>query len=75
MDLTLIDPRQFGVVDDLAVEVEPLGIGAGHLVPELDEPHQFAVLIVAGQIGVGVTQTAAVLFQCEERQDTRPSLA
>ncbi len=43
--------------------------------PELDEPHQFAVLIVAGQVGVGVTQAAAVLFQCEERQDARPGFA
>ena len=75
MDLALIDARQFGVVDDLAVEVEPLGVGAGHLVPELDEPHQFAVLIVAGQVGVGVTQAAAVLFEREERQHTRPGFA
>src|SRR6266508_1585743 len=26
MDLALIDPRQFGVIDHLAVEVEPLGV-------------------------------------------------
>ncbi len=75
MDLPLVDARKFGVVDHLAVEVEPLGVGAGHFMPELHEPHQFAVLIVAGQIGVGVTQAAALLFEREERQDTRPSLA
>ena len=59
MDLPSVDARQLGVVDHLAVEVEPLGVGAGDLVPELDEPHQFAVLIVAGQVGVGVAQAAA----------------
>ena len=71
----LVDPRQLGVVDHLAVEVEPLGVGAGDLVPELDEPHQFAVLIGAGQVGVGVAQAAAVLLQGEEGQDARPGLA
>jgi hypothetical protein len=43
--------------------------------PELDEPHQFAVLIGAGQIGVGITQAAAVLFECEEGQHARPGFA
>src|SRR5664279_2270940 len=75
MDLALIDARQFGVVDNLAVEVEPLGVGASHLVPELDKPHQFAVLIVAGQVGIGVTQAAALLFEREERQHARPGFA
>src|SRR5271168_4594264 len=75
MDLALIDARQFGVVDNLAVEVEPLGVGSGHLVPELDEAHQFAVLIVAGQVGVGVTQAAAVLFEREECQHAWPGFA
>ena len=75
VDVPLVDARQLGVVDDLAVEVEPLGVGAGHLMPELDEPHQFAVLIGAGQVGVGVAQAAAVLFQGEEGQHARPGLA
>ena len=67
--------RQLGVIDDLAIEVEPLGVGAGHFMPELHEAHQLAVLIVAGQVGVGVTQATAVLFEREERQDARPGLA
>lgn len=75
IDLPLVEMRQFGVVDDLAVEVEPLGVDAGDLMPELDEPHQFAVLIAAGQIGVGVAQAAARLLQCEEGENARPGLA
>src|SRR6476469_6087429 len=58
-----VDARQLGVVDHLAVEVKPLGARAGDLVPELDEPDQLAVLIVAGQVGVGVAQAAALLYE------------
>src|SRR3954451_23155130 len=36
MDLPPVDARERGVVDHLAVEVEPLGVRAGDLVPELD---------------------------------------
>ena len=75
VDLPSVDARQLGVVDHLAVEVEPLGVGAGDLVPELHEPHQFAVLIGAGQVGVGVAQAAAGLLQGEEGQHARPGLA
>ena len=38
-------------------------------VPEFDEAHQFSVLIAAGQIGVGIAQTAAFLLQSEEGLD------
>jgi hypothetical protein len=75
MDLPLVQTRQFRVVDDLAVEVEPAGVGAGDLVPEFDKPHQLAVLIGTGEIGVGIAQTAARLLECEEGQYARAGLA
>src|SRR3954447_10167035 len=75
VDRPLVDSREFGGVDHLAVQVKPPGVRASDLVPELDESHQFAVLLVAGQIGVGITQASAVLFECEEGQDARPGLA
>src|SRR4051794_5042568 len=62
-DLPLIDSRQFWVVDHLAVEVEPPGVGPDDPVPELHEPHQLAVLSGTGEVGVGVAQAAARLFQ------------
>ena len=55
-DPPLVDPGQLGVGDHLAVEVEPLRVVPGDLVPELDEPHQLAGLVGAGQVGVGVAQ-------------------
>jgi hypothetical protein len=63
------------VVDHLAVEVELLGVRAGDLVPELDETHQFAVLIEPGQVGVSVAQAAARLLQREEGEHAGAGLA
>src|SRR5439155_12163890 len=44
MDLPVVGPRQLGVVYHLAVEVKPLGVGAGYRAPELDGAHELARL-------------------------------
>jgi hypothetical protein len=75
MDLALVDARQFRAVDHLAVEEEPTGVGTSDFVPEFHEPHEFAVRIGAGQIGVGVAQAAAVLFEREDGEHTRAGRA
>jgi hypothetical protein len=45
------------------------------LVPEFDETHQFAGLVGAGQIGVGVAQDPALLLLSEEAEHTGTGLA
>src|SRR5262249_9935584 len=72
LNAALVDARHFGVVDQLGIEVKPLGISAGNSVPELDETHELAVLIGPCQVGVGIAQTAAFLLQGKERQHAWP---
>src|SRR5512142_419890 len=75
VDATPVDARQFGIGDDLAVEVQPLRVLTGEGLPELDELHQFSGLVGAGQIRVGVAQDAAVMLLSEEAEDTGIGLA
>jgi hypothetical protein len=69
VDASLMDARHFRVVDELGVEVEPLRVGARDGVPKFDKAHQFSGLISAGQVGVGVAQATAVLFEGKEGLD------
>ena len=69
MDAPLIDARHLRVVDELGVEVEPVGVAAGDGVPEFDEAHQFSGLVSADEVGVGVAQATAVLFEGKEGLD------
>ncbi len=71
INASLINARHFRVVDELGVEVEPLGAAASDSVPKFDEAHQFSQLVGADQVGVGVAQATAVLFEGEEGLDTR----
>ena len=75
MDPTLVDAGEFRIGDHLAVEVQPLRIVSGQPLPELDEPHQFARLIGAGQIGVGIAQDPALGLLGEEAEDAGTRLA
>jgi hypothetical protein len=70
VDASLVDRRQLSVIDELGIEMEPLRIVVRESVPEFDDTHQFSVLIAAGQIGVGIAQTAAFPLQSEEGLDT-----
>ena len=69
--MPLVDPRQLGVGGELGVEVEPLRVVPSDAVPELDEAHQLAGLVRAGQVGIGIAQDPALRLMGEERQDTR----
>ena len=75
VDASLIDSRQLGVIDELGIEIEPLGVVIGEGVPELDEAHQLPGLIAPGQIGVGIAQAAAFLLQREKGLDAGAGLA
>src|SRR5262249_53474787 len=68
----LVDAGHFTVVDQLGVEVEPLGIASAQGLPKIDKAQQFAGLLGAGDVGVGIAQAAALLLKGEEGQDTRP---
>jgi hypothetical protein len=74
-DAALVDLGEFGIVDELGIEVEPLRIAAGHSVPELDEAQRLAGLVLPVEIGVGIAENAAFLFVGEEGQDAGASLA
>ena len=74
-DAALVDLGEFGIADEFGIEVEPVRIPAGQFVPELDEAQQFAGLIGAGEIGVGIAKNTAFLLADEERQHAGPGLA
>jgi hypothetical protein len=69
VDAAGVDPREFGVIDDLGIDVKPPGIVARDGVPEFDEAHHLGRLIGAGQVGVGIAQAAALLLEGEEGLD------
>src|ERR1700720_3115544 len=74
-DAALLQARQFSVVGELGIEIQPVRIMAGKLLPILDEAEHFAGLVRARKVGVGVTQHAALLLLSEEGQDADTGLA
>jgi hypothetical protein len=53
-DAALVEAGKVVVVGELGIEAEPLGVAPGDAVPEIDEAEDFAGLVGAGEIGVGV---------------------
>lgn len=74
-DAQCVDSVQLGVIDDLGVKIQPLGVLFGEGMPEHDEAHQFAVLLGSCDVRVGIAQATALLLQSEERQHAGASFA
>jgi hypothetical protein len=53
-DAALVEAGEVLVVGEFGIETEPLGIAAGGVPPEIDEAEDFAGLVGAGEVGVGV---------------------
>jgi len=53
-DAALVEAGEVFVVGEFGIETEPLGVAAGGVSPEIDEAEDFAGLVGAGEVGVGV---------------------
>jgi hypothetical protein len=74
-DAALIQLCQLGIGHNLGIKVQPLRIGSGDPLPNLNKLERFTSLVTPGEIRVGIADDLALMLLCEKAQHTGPGFA